>query len=532
MWKSLALRLTFMAILVIYVIYATLFIYNTSTVVEKNSYIPETKRYFVLFDDVMISMRYARNLVDGHGLVYNPGGERVEGFTNPLWVGYMALVHLIEDDEAVTALYIQISCLIFLAINACLIFGLTRYITGSDMAALGAMSFTAFFLPLNTWGLMGNEVALLTPMVTGAVWGTLRSLDRGRLVGWPLVIMALAIWVRMDMAVLYGCLGGFLYLVDRPNRRRYLGLVPALLVGVLAPLFLARYAYYDEWLPNTYYLKMTGVSLFTRLDRGIGVTFDYFLKMTPLVFLILLVRPDRQISLIAGLYLAQISYSVWVGGDSWESFGANRFITLVTPLFFVLLWATLHLVYNWLVEHLAALPNYQRGQKMVVSIGLVFFVGFLFINFNANPDRNALKTWVLKEKPLNANLSNQRVMQAKLLEALTRPGTTITVTEAGVVPYFAPGRVFIDILGVNDAVVARTAFRIKDFGAFNPGHTKWNYAYSVRELQPDVVFEWWVEDVTPYLDDQYTTIWFPPGGRNIYVRADSPNIYWERIRGE
>jgi hypothetical protein len=28
--------------------------------------------YFVLFDDAMISMRYARNLVEGHGLVWNP----------------------------------------------------------------------------------------------------------------------------------------------------------------------------------------------------------------------------------------------------------------------------------------------------------------------------------------------------------------------------------------------------------------------------------------------------------------------------
>jgi len=35
-------------------------------------------------DDAFISFRYARNLVAGHGLVWNVG-ERVEGFTNPLW---------------------------------------------------------------------------------------------------------------------------------------------------------------------------------------------------------------------------------------------------------------------------------------------------------------------------------------------------------------------------------------------------------------------------------------------------------------
>jgi hypothetical protein len=40
--------------------------------------------YFLLDDDPMISMRYGRHLANGIGLVYNQG-ERVEGFTNPLF---------------------------------------------------------------------------------------------------------------------------------------------------------------------------------------------------------------------------------------------------------------------------------------------------------------------------------------------------------------------------------------------------------------------------------------------------------------
>jgi len=42
-----------------------------------------------LLDDAFISFRYARNLVEGHGLVYNPG-ERVEGYTNLLWTLFAA----------------------------------------------------------------------------------------------------------------------------------------------------------------------------------------------------------------------------------------------------------------------------------------------------------------------------------------------------------------------------------------------------------------------------------------------------------
>jgi len=49
--------------------------------------------YATLFDDAMISMRYARNFAEGHGLVWNPGAAPVQGYTNPLWTFVMAAVH-------------------------------------------------------------------------------------------------------------------------------------------------------------------------------------------------------------------------------------------------------------------------------------------------------------------------------------------------------------------------------------------------------------------------------------------------------
>ena len=48
-------------------------------------------------DDAFISFRYARNLVDGHGLVFNPG-ERVEGYTNFLWTVLMAVSLALDAD--------------------------------------------------------------------------------------------------------------------------------------------------------------------------------------------------------------------------------------------------------------------------------------------------------------------------------------------------------------------------------------------------------------------------------------------------
>src|SRR5690349_8932189 len=49
--------------------------------------------HWFLCDDAFVSFRYARNLWQGHGLVWNRG-ERVEGYTNFLWVIELALAHV------------------------------------------------------------------------------------------------------------------------------------------------------------------------------------------------------------------------------------------------------------------------------------------------------------------------------------------------------------------------------------------------------------------------------------------------------
>ena len=45
-------------------------------------------------DDAYISFRYVERWVDGHGLTFNPG-EQIEGFSNPLWIGILAVSRLL-----------------------------------------------------------------------------------------------------------------------------------------------------------------------------------------------------------------------------------------------------------------------------------------------------------------------------------------------------------------------------------------------------------------------------------------------------
>ncbi|MBC8330487.1 MAG: hypothetical protein H8E28_00750, partial [Anaerolineae bacterium] len=135
----------FIAILLIYALYAGIYIYQTSFIVEGT-------RYFVLFDDAMISMRYAKNLAQGYGAVWNPGEAPVEGYTNPLWVLWMAFFHLLPISMAKISLAVQISGAVFLAVNLYVVKKITETLTQNWLVPLLAVTLTAFYTPLNNWG--------------------------------------------------------------------------------------------------------------------------------------------------------------------------------------------------------------------------------------------------------------------------------------------------------------------------------------------------------------------------------------------
>ena len=56
--------------------------------------------YYPFFsDDAFISLRYAERLVEGHGLTWSDG-DRVEGYSDLLWVLLLALVQAVAITVA------------------------------------------------------------------------------------------------------------------------------------------------------------------------------------------------------------------------------------------------------------------------------------------------------------------------------------------------------------------------------------------------------------------------------------------------
>jgi hypothetical protein len=334
----------FLLITALFVIYGLIFIYTTSFVIGG-------ERYFSLFDDAMISMRYARNFAEGYGLVWNPGGPPVEGYTNPLWVVFMAFWHLFPISASKMSLAIQLSALALLALNLVFVRRIALLLSrGSDTVALIAVLLTALYLPLNNWSLQGMEVAALAPLVSWATWLALRGMQSGGFSPWLYLLLGTGTLIRMDAAVVLVVVTLFLAIADKEHRARHLlyGLGTLLIFGGAQTLF--RWVYYGDLLPNTYYLKLEGFPLLGRIARGFYVLGWFVASMSLVVFLgafyAVWARRDRFLLLLAALFAAQVAYSVYVGGDAWDWWGgSNRYISIVMPLFMVLLAYSLWLIF-------------------------------------------------------------------------------------------------------------------------------------------------------------------------------------------
>jgi hypothetical protein len=527
---------------ILFALLALGYVYYCYRYIIATSFFIEGKTWYVLFDDAMISMRYAYNLAHGLGPVWN-AGERVEGFTNPLWVGIMALIHLMPIGLNQTGLYVQVLGASLLTLNLFFVKGIVEHFTDDLFAMLAAVALTAFYAPLNSFGLLGMEVSLLALMLTAVIWLILKSGDRFNI--WVYILLAISTLVRFDMAVPYLVIFAVLFFTQKENRKQHLLWGLGLLVLFLGGQTLARYMYYGDVLPNTYYLKVEGWNIKLRLLRGLYALsqFVYYSNWV-LIFLpfsLFIFRRDWKVTLLTLILLGQIAYSVYVGGDAWENHGgANRYIVIAMSMFFAAFsWSVSELLQK-AASALGAVRGAGDGGRSIYKIGwrVVYLIAFVFslLNFNALlGDWKAIERWNLSRRPDYVAGSDRNLQISLALENVTKPGASIAVVGAGTIPYLLPDRYAIDILGKADPYIAhqkvRVPMSVEDVPFMRPGHMKWDYAYTFGKLKPDVIVSLWEgtsAEAAPYLENDY--VYATIGEKiKVYIKKDSSNINWDKV---
>jgi len=409
-------------------------------------------RYWWLVDDAMISMRYARNLAEGSGLVWNVG-ERVEGYTNLLWTLFMSLVHLTPLPDSKTSLVVLLANVAIGAATVPLIVRLVRLLDGG--AWVCAATVAAYVLGVDTlvYGTNGLEATLFGLFL---VFCVCRVLEEARS-GSPRVATYLAIGimglVRADAAVLSGLICGASLVLNKDRRTVVYYCLVAFMPILASEVF--RILYYGELLPNTAYLKTMNWD--GRYAAGWRYVSD-FARAYTLPGILALVGVGlsglRVRLVLTGVLLFYAAYVAYVGGDAWPNF---RFFVPIIPVLLALAFVAVQ-----------ELPTPAPHRLAIGALCLLTVPSFVW----------AYSSFL---SPIPIESGNAKV--GLYLKENTPPDAVVAHSSAGSAFYFS-GRRGVDLLGKMDPYIAKQP--PANEGTV-PGHNKFDYAYSLGELQPDYV---------------------------------------------
>jgi len=478
------------------------------------SFMVKGERYFTLVDDAMISMRYAKHLAQGHGLVWNIGEKPVEGFTNLGWTLLMSLFHLFPFAASKISLAVMFTSLMILLANIIVVYKIAgTLLPNSEYTPILAASITAFYFPLVFWSLRGMEVGLLTLLVNYALLLSFRK-SNSVFTG---MVLAIALLVRVDALISATLIVLYLFIKDKRT-----AVMPAILMIITTlTIFWFQKIYFGDFLPTTYYQKLTGYTIWERVQHGILVFNQYATRDTLMLFLFSLAalffykqHGDQELLLLLGIFLAQCVYSIYVGGDyaEPETNAANRFITQGMPVLIILFSVMTSRVLMDLTDaHETVLSNSRVNPAIVLSLVVLLIIsGEPWISYAID----------------NAPLLKADIRRVKLgvhIAETTSPEVVIAVHAAGQIPYYSERRT-IDLLGLNDPIVAKGPGN----GAFYPGHNKWNYEYSIGQLQPDLI----ADNFAPLAEFMRGNQLYEKLGNDIYIRIDSPRINIDELAKE
>lgn len=289
--------------------------------------------FFFVCDDALIAFRYIQSRRLGFGYTWNPPPfPKVEGYTSFAWVALLdAVWSLTGVRPTVSSPWIGLGCgVATLGLVAARASRLSLGLFG--LVLLGTVSNRTFL----TWTSSGLEAPLFMLLVVAwALEGT------GWARGGRLAALATAIALVRPDGLLFAAATAALVgaqAVRTRAPRRLLALAPLLLVGLHV---LWRHATYDAWLPNTHAAKVHGPwpEAGLRYLGSFVLEYAWFAWLPPLALAVWHWRREQRtprlaVLCVVGTLAAHTAYYVFrVGGDHHE----YRILAHLVPL----LWLSL-----------------------------------------------------------------------------------------------------------------------------------------------------------------------------------------------
>lgn len=421
-------------------------------------------------DDAHIFFVYGQNIVNEQAIVYNVGGERVEGYTSPLWLVFVTIASLFP--AALTGILLVLSLLIIAGVITLI----WHYLDEDQPITWRGALFLAWALSSPTF----VTWMTLTLMDT-VLWMGILSLStitvlakRPKLLPLAVFLLVLARPEGMLWSLLFISLYFLRSLIENGWRDAWQTsrLSLATYIITLAVLIGGRLLYFGYPLPNTYYAKVSpdfGYNIVSGLvylrsffqENFIPLILSWLFVTVFLVKSIYLLRQFRsrtlskteitqQVILLSShlIFVAGLLFPVLTGGDH---FAHSRFYQ---PIWLIFLLPVFIQFSNWQPP--------QTIRYIVVSLAIIlFFVTprINWLNFANSNDHKVEFEIATRDKRIGHMLN----------ELFPMDSPTIGVIAAGGIAYTYEGDIF-DTMGLNNLTVAHTEgdrYGEKNHAAFN-----------------------------------------------------------------
>lgn len=455
-------------------------------------------QYNFVTDDAYISFVFARNLAEHGALVFNPGMEPVEGYTNFLWTLVLGLLMIpgLPPEIMARALGTGFGLATLIVVTR-LVDEVTEERGGWSLVAPALLAFAAGFA---CWSSGGLETQMFTFWVSLSLFAYVRGDRDGRWLRWLGVLLALAAMTRPEGLLVTALVGGHRLVVNVARERR---LLPArdelwclgLFLALWAPWYGWRWWYYGYPFPNTYYVKAAGAPppgyAEALLRNGLYYVWQWAwqtraaLAAPVLVAGLVWARPGTRRfhfgSLALVLALAYLAYTARVGGDF---MGLHRFVMPVFVIAAVACALGLRLVAGWAQRKLSG-ARLRAG--LGAGLALAVIAGFAVDQVRLTADSLRWGNWQSDhgiDTPAYLRVYTQdRAAIGAHMRACFRDDDFSIVGGAGAQPYEGRMRA-IDVFGLVSERIAH------EVAPSNPraGHNKWGPDRLLLSYDPDFVF--------------------------------------------
>jgi hypothetical protein len=402
------------------------------------------------YDDPYITFRYARNLLDGNGFVYNVG-QRTLSTTAPLYAIFLAGLGWAWPDLPSLA---NVLSALSLVLSALILYGWARRRGEKASGMLAALLLCLWPLLYLTFG---SETLLSTMLILGGLW----AYDRSR-TGFSAGMLALATMIRPDAIIAAISLG----LVHLFRRQSIPWRSVALYVGLVGAFYAAIWLYFGSPLPVTLLAKQQQGLMAGSMRFGAGFVdlarqyahqpFYWLHALLALVGLYRVLRKRRYwIPLLAWTALYFAAYTV---------LGVSRYFWYYAPL----IPALAVLVAEGTVAVLRALSRTRLSRPLTLVLTGLLLVALLVplltdvigAGWHSDPRHEVYREI------------------GQWLRENTRPEASIGALEVGIIGYYAQ-RPIVDFAGLVQPDVARrfaTATTYQESGT-----------WTIQNYQPDYV---------------------------------------------